>query len=209
MKVDVIILSDIKTMNLTTDAIKTLKESEDKIEFNVIVIENSNHYYVDVENLKLKEEFNYNRFMNIGAKTCNSDYIVFCNNDLIFGKGWFSELLKYDYDCMSPRSMRDFRQWNYTQDVVTGYSVGNIFSGWCFVLKRNIWEAIGGLDEDFKFWYADNATIEQLKKINVVPNLITKSYVEHIGSQTLIQENSVKQQDLTTAQNKIFKEKYG
>lgn len=209
MKVDVVILSAIKTRNLTLQSIETLKKSEDLIEFNIIVIEESDFYYEGVNNLKIDEPFNYNKFMNIGAKTSNNEYIVFCNNDLIFHKGWFTELLKYNLDCMSPRSMRDFRQWNYTAPIITGYQVGSIFSGWCFVLKRTIWEQIGGLDEDFKFWYADNATIEQLRKINVVPNLITESYVEHVGSQTLIQEPMDVQKHLTGEQSKIFYNKYG
>lgn len=209
MKVDVVILSAVKTRNLTLQSIETLKNSEVDIDFNVIVIEESDHYYDGVNNLKVDEPFNYNRYMNLGAKTSNADYIVFANNDLIFHKGWFTELLKYDFDCMSPRSMRDFRQWSYTEPVITGFHVGNIFSGWCFVLKRSIWEKIGGLDEDFKFWYADNATIEQLRAISVVPNLITNSYVEHVGSQTLIQEELHIQRHLTGEQSKIFYEKYG
>lgn len=209
MKVDVIFLSDIKTRNLTLQSIETLKKSETTIDFNVIVVELSNHYYDDVTNIKLNEEFNYNKFMNIGAKTSDAPYIVFANNDLIFHEGWFTELLKYDFDCMCPRSMRDFRQWNYKNPVVSGYDVGTIFSGWCFVLKRPIWEQIDGLDEDFKFWYADNATVEQLKKINVTPNLITESYVEHVGSQTLIQEPNEVQQHLTGEQGIIFYKKYG
>lgn len=209
MKVDVIFLSDIKTRDLTLQSINTLKDSEVLIDFNVFVIEKSDFHYEGVTNIKLDDEFNYNKFMNIGAAKSDAPYIVFANNDLIFHKGWFTELLKYDFDCMSPRSMRDFRQWDYTQPVVTGHSVGNIFSGWCFVLKRNIWESIGGLDEDFKFWYADNATVEQLRKINVTPNLITNSYVEHVGSQTLIKEPQDVQQHLTGHQSTIFYNKYG
>ena len=209
IKVDVVILSAPQTRSLTNQAITTLYDSETEIDFNVIVIENSTHYYNNVKNIKINEEFNYNKFMNEGAKSCDSNYITFCNNDLIFHKGWFTELLKYNLDCMSPRSMRDFRQVNYKKDIISGYKVGYVFSGWCFVLKRNIWEKIGGLDEDFKFWYADNATLEQLKDINVIPNLITKSYVEHVGSQTLIKEDISTQQHLTNEQSLIFNKKYG
>jgi GT2 family glycosyltransferase len=209
MKVDVVILSAVKTRALTIQGIETLKASEEEIDFNVIVIEDSLHYYSNVTNLKIDEEFNYNRFMNLGAKTSDADYIVFCNNDLIFHKGWFTEMLKYDFPCMSPRSMRDFRQWSYAEDVITGTGIGTVFSGWCFVLKREIWEQIGGLDEDFKFWYADNATVEQLKNIGITPTLITQSYVEHVGSQTLIQEDPMTQRHLTDAQSTIFYNKYG
>jgi GT2 family glycosyltransferase len=194
---------------LTLQSIKTLKESETNINFNIVVIENSTHYYSGVTNLKLNLEFNYNMFMNLGAKATNSDYIVFANNDLIFNKKWFSELLKYDFDCMSPRCPVDVRQQNINMDFISGYQVGNVFSGWCFVLKRKIWEQINGLDEDFKFWYADNATIEQLKTINVVPYLITNSIVEHLGSRTLTKETKELQHHLTGEQSRIFYEKYG
>lgn len=207
--VDVIILSNIKTRDLTEQTIDTLKNSEIDVDFNVIVIEDSDYCYYNATKVEVKGDFNYNAFMNAGAEVCKNEYIVFCNNDLIFHKGWFTEMLKYDFDCMSPRSMRDFRQWNYIEPIISGYGIGTVFSGWCFMLKRSIWEEIGGLDEDFKFWYADNATVEQLKRINVTPKLITNSFVEHIGSQTLIKEPNNVQEELTNNQSIVFYEKYG
>jgi hypothetical protein len=48
--------------------------------------------------------------MNIAAKTSDSEWIVFCNNDLIFHKNWFTELMKYQHDVMCPKCPKDARQ---------------------------------------------------------------------------------------------------
>jgi len=208
MNIDVIFLSDTKTSDLTQSAIDTIKSSETNIVFDIIVIEKSKKLYEGVTNVKLSDEFNYNKFMNIGASMGTNEYIVFCNNDLLFTKGWFTELLEYGKDCMSPKCPNDFRQMDKVDPIVSGYDIGSIFCGWCFVLKRTIWEEIGGLDEDFKFWFADNATVEQLKEIGVMPNLITKSLVTHLGSRTLKMLDGESQKELTFSQNELFVNKY-
>lgn len=208
MNIDVIFLSDEKTSDLTQVAIDTIKLSEENINFKIIVIEDSKHKYAGVKNIKLTQEFNYNKHMNIGASMGTSEYIVFCNNDLVFSKGWFSEMLKYKKDCMSPKCPVDFRQMDKLEPIVSSYEIGNVFSGWCFVLKRTIWEEIGGLDEDFKFWFADNATVEQLKNIGVMPNLITNSLVTHLGSRTLKMLDVESQSKLTIEQSALFASKY-
>jgi len=202
----IIILSDSKTSELrkmTENCIKTLKNSE-PLEFEICVVDNK-HTFEGVKNLTIEGEFNYNKFMNIVARTSNSEWIVFCNNDLTFHKNWFSELMKYKYDVMSPKCPKDNRQREIIS-VTAGNRIGKYFSGWCFVMRRSIFEKIGGLNEDYIFWCADNVTLKQLELINILPYLIPSSNVLHLGSQTL--QTMPNKFELTTKQIQKFKEKY-
>lgn len=202
----IIILSDSKTPELkkiTENCLISLKESEN-LDFDVCVVDNKNEFK-GVRNLKIPGDFNYNKFMNIAAKTGNSEWIVFCNNDLIFHKNWFTELMKYKYDVMCSKCPKDRRQKDVTKNLF-GNKIGANFSGWCFTMKRDIYEKIGGLNEDYMFWCADNITIKQVNDIGITPCLIASSIVTHLGSQTL---NTMPNKDeLTTLQVQNYKKKY-
>jgi hypothetical protein len=202
----IIILSDSKTPELkkiTENCLISLKNSE-SIDFDICVVDNKNDFE-GVRNLKINEEFNYNKFMNIAAKTSDSEWIIFCNNDLIFHKNWFTELMKYKYDVMSPKCPKDKRQ-AWIHKVEFGNQIGKYFSGWCFAMKRSIYENINGLNEEYIFWCADNVTIKQLESIKVTPCIIPTSLVTHLGSQTL--NTMSNKNELTTEQLKNFKSKY-
>jgi GT2 family glycosyltransferase len=143
--------------------------------------------------------------MNIAAKTSDSEWIVFCNNDLIFHKNWFTELMKYQHDVMCPKCPKDARQ-AWVNKVEFGGIIGKYFSGWCFAMKRSIYDKIGGLSEEYIFWCADNITVKQLETVGITPCIIPTSLVTHLGSQTL---NTIPNKyELTTKQVQIFKSKY-
>jgi GT2 family glycosyltransferase len=108
---------------------------------------------------------------------------------------------------MSPKNPGDIRQADITVPQ-KGFAVGRNFSGWCFVMKRLIWEKIGGLDEDFSFWCADNATVEQLKAIQVQPVLIPSSQVKHFASATLQTLDKAAYVEKTKMQILKFNRKY-
>ena len=76
------------------------------------------------------------------------------------------------------------------------------------MIKKSTWEKIHGFDEDFSFWCADNAVIEQLKKINVKPVLSYDSVVVHLGSQTLNTLSKKEYDELTKVQVRKFNAKY-
>jgi GT2 family glycosyltransferase len=202
----IIILSDSKTPELkkvTENCLKSLKESEN-LDFDICVVDNKTDFE-GVRNLKISEQFNYNKFMNIAARTSNSEWIVFCNNDLIFYKNWFTELMKYQYDVMSPKCPKDVRQANINK-IEFGNRIGKYFSGWCFMMKRSIYDKIGGLNEEYIFWCADNITIKQLETIGIIPYIIPTSNVLHLGSQTL--NTMSNKHELTTEQIQKFKNTY-
>jgi GT2 family glycosyltransferase len=137
---------------------------------------------------------------------CDTDWIVISNNDVIFMEGWLEELLKPQYPIVSPKCPNDERQSEITVNT-TGYETGVHLSGWCFMIHRNLWKKIGGFDEDFPFWCADNSLMEQLIKVEVPPMIVPKSIVRHLYSKTLITLDS--QHDLTHEQVRKYNKKYG
>lgn len=156
----------------------------------------------------------YNKSLNEGAKKCKGEYIAFCNNDLIFKEGWLLPLIDAlnNYDSVSPWcSLTHHQWWNKAKpnNIYTSYEVGKCIAGWFIMMKRKTWEEIGGFDERFSFWYADNSFAEQLKSNGLRHALVSKSVVDHLQSQTLKQQGGTRQKELTKDQEKVFKKHYG
>ena len=209
--IDVIILSNAKTLELsriTANCIDSLLASNS--EMKVFVVEQNHGIdwsegHDNIRNIYLDQPFNYNQFANIGAKHGRNEWICIANNDLIFEPNWFREVLKANYPICSPRCPDDKRQQDITENEI-GEQVGRHLSGWCFVIKRSLWEQIGGFDEDFSFWCADNSLMEQLLAIGIKPMVVKNSVVKHLGSKTLVTMEN--RDELTRDQVKKFNKKY-
>ena len=203
MNATVIIISHAKNRmlyNITQYAVITAKA-------DVIVLEQNPEVpnYLGCQTIYRVEPFNYNAFANRGVELCETDWIVISNNDVEFADGWLDELLKADYPVVSPRSPQDIRQLDLKQNE-TGYQTGRHLTGWCFMIHRDIWNKIGGFDEDFGFWCADNSLMEQLIKIDLPPMVVPSSIVRHLESKTLVTVDGIS--DLTHAQVIKYNKKY-
>lgn len=205
--IDIVILSNAKNKDLEQTTINCIESIQKNTkDCNIIVVEqNALANYKCNLTWYTKEKFNYNQFANIGASLGSNEWICIANNDLIFIDNWLDELLKIDNPVLSPRCPDDKRQQNINV-FEKGTQVGRHLSGWCFVVKRKVWEQIGGFDEDFSFWCADNSFVEQLIKIGIEPVVVEKSIVHHLGSKTLKTVNN--REELTRQQVIKFNRKY-
>ena len=192
-QVDIILIGDHN--NITEDCIESINRTS---QCNIIV-----------------EPFDgYNKSLNEGAKKGSAKYIAFCNNDLIFHVNWLIPLIDAldVYDSVSPWCPSTHDQWWKSVTPVKNYSsyeVGKCIAGWFIMMKRETWEKIGGFDERFEFWYADNSYGEQLKNLKLRHALIPASKVTHLQSTTLKTKSSSKQKDLTHDQRLVFEKYYG
>lgn len=208
--IDIVILSNgmnARYQGLTQQAIDTAFMTCGSNPINVIVVEQqANVKYRKCKTINIPNtEFNYNKFANIGASHGSSKYILISNNDVIFKPGWLDALLSNGSSLMGTRCPNDIRQRDLRGDEV-GDKVGRHLSGWCFAIKRALWEQIGGCDEDFNFYCADNALVEQCRAVGVIPVVVHKAVVQHLGSQTL---NTIKdKEELTWACVDRFNKKY-
>lgn len=212
--VDVIILSNAKTFelaSLTAQTIDSLLKATPESKMRVFVLEQTEDVSWDLLDKRITtiypdQEFNYNRFANIGASEGSSEWICIANNDLIFMDGWLDHLLEANHPIVSPKCPIDKRQKEIIFNTV-GDEVGKHLSGWCFMISRKLWKEIGGFDEDFSFWCADNSLMEQLKLIGILPMVVPLAKVEHLGSRTL--KTMDNRDELTVQQVKKYNKKYG
>jgi len=216
MKVDVVILSDAKTDELrlvTQQGVNSCAGSDKSIDFNIIVIEQVEG--VTYDNCQVhysNDPFNYNKFLNKGISLGSGKFVALCNNDLVFNENWCSIIIegmnKYNLLSACPvcPHVQPHRLVGLKEEVYFGYRNSYEVSGWCIMINRNILKIIGKLNEDFPFWFADNAYSEQLKSHNIPHGLISKSVVEHLGSRTLNKLEQGKKDGFTTDQIKRFVE---
>lgn len=199
--VDIIMLANVEDEHqfiITHNAINTLLRSETNFNFKIKLIESSSissryrnynfHAYENVKVIEPNKPFNYNAFLNIGLEYCDSDFIVFANNDLKFGYCWFSEIYnamtKHNLGAASPLCPVWWRHRGMPFGVFEGYENGILFSPWCTVYTKEAIEEIKPLDERFSYWYQDDDIIMCLKRRDVRHALVTTSEVEHLGSQS-------------------------
>lgn len=184
---DVVMMSNATNTNLramTQIAIRTCIAGANSLPVNVIVLEQQPDIrYQYATTVHAPDTFHYNRFANRGAALGHAQWIVVANNDLIFRDGWLHHLLAADHPVVSPKNPGDARQPDLFN--ARGYVNGRHFSGWCFMIRRDVWQQINGFDRDFAFWCADDATIEQLRAIDIAPMIVPAAQVQHLGSATL------------------------
>jgi GT2 family glycosyltransferase len=174
---------------MTLNCINSLKESETNVNFEIILIESNKNYLVS--NFKYPDfvkviipdvKFNFHQYLNIGIKASSGDYIALCNNDLIFHKKWFSEILKITELDSSILSFSPVSTVNvdYENIYQIGYKVRTHIMGWCIVANKKLFNKIGYLDETFDFYYADNDYAMTLKSKNIKHAVVFNSKVEHL-----------------------------
>lgn len=209
-KLSVIILSyaideDIYEMNC--NALKSLFESEawtDDLQVLIIESKKDSSYtypFPNVEVLIPKEDFGFHKFFNIGLKKTDGEYIAFCNNDIIFKPGWFSEIKKVadthkrfkcfspiddsgDYPKMTPEALPR------EKDYYKGWEHQKHFAPWCFVWKRKVFDITGPFDETFDLYGADGDELFTLSRNALWSVVCTKSVVNHLAGQTTIVKQS-------------------
>lgn len=178
---------------MTSSCIGSLMASESNIEIEVILVESNKNYltsgfvYPDfVKVIVPSDSFNFHKFLNIGIQAATGNYIAMCNNDLLFQDGWFTEILtiaKHDSKIMSfsPMGKQVIYDVNHTYEI--GYKVMTHIKGWCIVVKKELFQKIGSLDETFDFYFADNDYAMTLKSKNIQHALVYKSHVVHLEKQ--------------------------
>lgn len=206
-RLSVIILSyamddDIYHMNCR--ALQSLFDSEDWTDDNLQVLlfesnkESTYRYpWPKVKVVAPNEPFGFHRFFNIGIEISDGEYIAFCNNDIIFHKGWFSAIRAVadthrKFLCFSPiDDSGDYPKMTAEQlprdkDFHKGWEHQKHFAPWCFVWKRKAFDITGPFDEAFDFYGSDGDELFTLSRNSLWSVVCTKSVVRHLAGQTAI-----------------------
>jgi GT2 family glycosyltransferase len=222
--IDVIILSYAQSPALfktTVDCINSLLTSEDlsEIQFRIVVIESEKklkpYKYKNATTIYPDEPFGYHRYMNIGIQMTSSPFVCLCNNDLIFHPDWASEMLKVfnlypNLLSASPACSIHHPKMGIpiNSGVLPGYRIRYEVAGWCLFVRREIFKIIGELDENYKFWCADNDYANTLWVLNIGHVLVTSSVVDHLESKTLYSQSADIQEKLTEQEVFYFDKKW-
>ena len=210
--VDVVILSKASTRPLrkmTQKAVDTCMAGANSLPVNVVVVEGQPGIeYAGATTFHRADQFHFNRFANQAIRRFNAEWVMVANSDLEFTNGWLHTLLGAGQDVVSPRSPRDRRQSDITENEA-GFVNGRHFSGWCFMMRRSVWQKIGGLSEDVSFWCSDDVVVDQLEGAGIAPMVVADSIVHHLTSKTLKVASDADRDDLTWAQVHAYNERSG
>jgi GT2 family glycosyltransferase len=218
---------DDKFRAVTQQAIDSLLTSQRNVKCIATVIESNKDCkpYDNANTIYPDTPFGYNHYLNIGIKQSKAKYVALCNNDLLFTPGWADNITRgmelFEVQSASPlcplfhgpKSIHGFNGADplfQSNKMLLGYRVARHVAGWCIVAKREMLGQIGYLDEDFKFWYADNSYAAQIASKGIKHALVLNSVVHHLhgGSNTLNTESPSKQK-LLMGGGALFAKKYG
>jgi GT2 family glycosyltransferase len=118
--------------------------------------------------------------------------VALANNDLVFGKSWFTEILnaaKGNPEVKSFGSWNDHGGWHSRkfQDPdgnYIGYTTAAELPGWLITAHREVFDIIN-LDDRVNFYYSDDIYGDELKKHGIKHMLVGKSKVLHYAETTL------------------------
>jgi|GEM_PF-2331734 GT2 family glycosyltransferase len=199
-KVDVVMLSlavDKEVYNMNVQAISSLLEGNPSVEFQIILLESNPdfanygwEYAPQVTVAYPKSPFNFNAFNNIGLQHGNSDWVMFCNNDLVFHPGSVEAMLKIagthpqiscfcPVDSDSPHTPPGF--FPAGCEYVEGYHVRTTFTGWCFLVKRSTFQVTGPFDEQFDYYFADDDFTMVMRMHDIRSAAVPSAYVRHLA----------------------------
>jgi hypothetical protein len=168
-------------------------------------MEQANRTYDGTTTVHKPGPFNFNAFANEAARMGRTPWLVIATNDLTFEKDWLKHLFRAQKPVASPIDPGASTQADLNSDT-GGWVKSRHFSGWCFLMRRDIWEQIGGFDERVSFWCSDDAVVEQLRAVDVMPVVVVASRVHHRVSATLKDEPD--RDELTWKQVYIFNQLY-
>jgi len=214
VKVDVIVTSHTKPQyqQMLIDCISTLRRSEEDHKFNIVVVESTKQVFDAGQDSTVifdKDEYNVNRAMKLGIATCSNDWVVLASNDIIWGKGWFTEILKASVqrpDILSWGAWSNVWNWHPNMfpnpaPIIEGYGIGRELSGWCIATSRE--KVLNKIDlhEKLSFWYSDNVYVDELRKHGIKHALVRDAVVNHLVSQTMRPTNDEKNTALKEYKN--------
>lgn len=221
--VDVVIVSLGDTPQrraMTETAINTLLASDQQVQFNIVVVEHFKQFLKEGHEYESctvvvpqDEKFNYNLYLKYGIKhSSGAPWVVLANNDLIFHRGWMTEIIKHH----KTTGINSFSPWNdgthqarfpgQAKALYVGHRVAYELAGWCMVVRRELLDRMD-LDTRVMFWYSDNIYADELKRLDEPHALVRDSLVTHLESATIKNFNPEKLREYTKNQTNQYLKK--
>ncbi len=219
--IDVLILANTANVDyykLLKKCITSIKNSVDVTTVITLVesnskLENKNlKELLPIDNIVFpKQTFNYNKFLNIGLKECNNEKILITNNDVFYENDTLKILTSHlsDYDSVSPWDIRTTPLLYKQRGIYEGYDTSRHIAGYSILTTRSVINTIGGFDERFTFWYADDDYALSLKANNLKHALIGYASVLHGFEKSHSLFDDEERRKRTYGSREIFLNKWG
>ena len=166
---------------------------------------------------------------NLGAKKAKGEKIILLNNDTIVDKNWIKELALFSENhpkWMVQPKILNFKNRKIIDSVGSKYSFGGIgrgggygqedrgqynrnyrvdfCAGACFMIDKNFFFELGGLDEWFQIHYEDADLALRAKKAGGECWYCHKSVIYHKGSLTLNTQVAKEKTLINTRKNRLI-----
>ena len=129
---------------------------------------------------KIDGPFNYNQSINYVIDRTSGPYLLVTNNDVVFNKGWFSEMLKVKgWDSASGWDNHESNNKHMKDIIKEGYKMCYHVRAHSIISTRKTIDTIGHFDETFDFYYQDDDYIATIKKIGLKHFHIGTAHIDH------------------------------
>ncbi|MFH2013880.1 MAG: glycosyltransferase family 2 protein [Patescibacteria group bacterium] len=182
----------------TKECLKSL-EKLDYSNYEIIVIDNSNNQEFNerVKTIKSKKNIGFAGANNLGLKYAmnnNADYILLLNNDTIVDSKFLKKLVESNYDLCSSKIYyhNSKKVWFesgkinllYTNAKHVSSKKTQYISGCCMLIKRQVIEKIGLLNEKYFLYFEDVDYCLKARKMGFKSNVVQDSIIWHKVSQS-------------------------
>ena len=220
MDVDVILLTDSTDVVTTQRTIYTLHESNPSYNFRVQLVDSGTNdptrYKAYQNYIHPNIGFNYNMFINMAIKFCQTDWVIISNDDVGYERGWFDEIMKVhnerpDIESFSPKDpllYLKYFNWHFINSpdqYFENYTVHEAIMGWCIVIKRCALNKIMPFDEQFDMYYQDNDYAEMLKLHGIKHALVKNSIACHLQTLNVEKASDAKKRKMMLDELKFRK----
>lgn len=197
-----------KLKGITMTAVTSARASVPEATIRVYETSGLRVDYPGAEVVPYEGEFVYNRVLNQAIRECQTPYIALCNNDLYFHRDWYRRCREVmdqgGYLSCSPAGKGCRVGYLSPYQHREGYGIGQELCGWCLLVRRDLFDRIGALDEGCEFWYSDNIYVDQLKAEGITHVLVGGRLVDHLESVTLKTRTQGDQQRMTQLQKRVY-----
>ncbi len=126
--------------------------------------------------LRNARNFTFSRANNIGMKWAKGDVLLFLNNDIVAGPGWYKPLEK----CADDAALYGAAAMIFDYaDVAFPY-----LEGWCLAGARGVWENIGGWPDFLPGNYADDVYVALRAHELGIPLQVVTMGIRHLSNTT-------------------------
>lgn len=197
---------------LTMHAVLSIRKHT-RVPYEIILVDNGStdetRHWAEAQGLTLicmGENTNYAKACNKGAEAANGEYLLFLNNDVLVSPGWLRRMLDAlnsakEIGIVGPRTnyakgAQQLRQgyasvaelsawaWEWSKLRRGERFETNFISGFCMLMRRDLFKRLGGFDEQFMTWEDDDLcrrAIEAGFKLMVAND----AYIHHFGGMTM------------------------